>query len=986
MTTKQKRSVKLPTLLILLLVASCVVLNVSPTSRARAVTQYGGTLTLGIGGTISGFCTSNLPSVANLSGYKSIYESLVERDSDGVLRPYLAETVIPNSQNTAWTIKIRSGVKYHDGETLDALNVKLNIDSNRMVTGTRVGLASTRVIHLANILTITVLDTLTLRVDLELPQIDFLETLYGDGTFFMRATAQLSSISTCSSLPIGTGPFKFEGPFSPFSLSVIRNDAYWRSDKSGNRLPYLDGMRFVSEIEAENRQSSLENGTFDAALFLSTSDSNSIKELRLGVASFTETDSQNIVMDYIVLNAIKSGSPLQSLNARKALAAATDTSRFLESGAGGLGELQSSLFSSRSVMHSTDSYIPYDLAKAKSFKAAYDAEGGSGPAAGVSFSITIPSRVSSESIRRANLLKSMWEEAGITVNIYSAESAVIVSKLLSFSGMQFDAAPMGEFSMLFSTMSSANTSLYLRSDPFNPNTTNSEVQALFKTAYSRIFRVHANELVDSGLLEARAQATRKLAASKFRSTLSYFQSQAYAIPLASGFTALFAKRNIGGVSNSYLPSGHQAITMGYHGPDWSTVYVGGTQVPVRNKGTATTTQKIGWVGAQPKGLAVINSTEAYVARTDEGEICSVYLDNASVKSCFDVGGRPVSLVLNSDKTKLYFIDSDSNKVRRVVTSTGSVSDLVTLSRKPTAMALNKAETQLFVTSDIADVVYRVSTTGGSVLSTISVPGGPEGIAIEADGQTMWISQSEYGSVVRAGFAAVANQALDSLTNATTISVGNHPAASVLSADGKYLIVANIDDGTLSRIDTQTSRVTLVMQVGAEPNAIALDEQKNVAIIAYRFANSIGQVDLPAIPVPPAVVPVVEPVTTVAPLTTVAPVTTTVAPVATTEAPVTVVSTLPPLTYSTQASAKISVAPALSLKKPVTNKSIVTYSKLVVASTSKVVVKVSPTSAKYCKMVGTSVKALKAGSCKVTVTVTPKKGKPTTKTVTLKVSK
>jgi YVTN family beta-propeller protein len=374
------------------------------------------------------------------------------------------------------------------------------------------------------------------------------------------------------------------------------------------------------------------------------------------------------------------------------------------------------------------------------------------------------------------------------------------------------------------------------------------------------------------------------------------------------------------LQNNYLPSGHQATSMSSEGPDWSTVYVAGSQAPVSNKGTATTTQNIGWVGAQPKGLAVINSTEAYVARTDEGEICSVYLDNASVKSCFDVGGRPVGLVLNSDKTKLYFIDSDSNKVRRVVTSTGSVSDLVTLSSKPTAMALNKAETQLFVTSDIADVVYRVSTTGGSILSTISVPGGPEGIAIEADGQTMWISQSEYGSVVRAGFAAVANQALDSLTNTTTISVGNHPASSVLSADGNYLIVANIDDGTLSRIDTQTLKVTLVMQVGAEPNAIALDEQKNVAIVAYRFGNSIGQVSLPAIPVPPAVVPVVEPVTTVAPVTT------TVAPVATTEAPVTVVSTLPPLTYSTQASAKISVAPALSLKKPVTNKSIVTYSK------------------------------------------------------------
>ena len=985
MTTKQKRSVKLPTLLILLLVASCVVLNLSPTSRARAVTQYGGTLTVGISGGIGGFCIQTSPSTSNLSSYRSIYESLVERDSDGVLRPYLAETVTPNSQNTSWTITLRSGIKYHNGEAFDAANVKLNFDNNRAITG-YTDYPSLRIIHLANVLTVTVIGTLTLRVDLELPQIDFLETLYGDGTFFMRATEQLSTRTTCSTSPIGTGPFKLTGVYTYDSFSVVRNDVYWRSDKSGNRLPYLDGLRFVTEIDGGNRQTSLQNGTFDAALFLSVFDSSSIKNLRLDSANFGESDSQNVVMDYIVLNAAKSGSPLRSINARKALAAATDASRLREFGTGGLGELHNSLFPSRSVMQSTEEHNPYDLAKAKLYKAAYDAEGESGPAAGVPFSITIPSSMSAQSILYAQLLKSMWEEAGITVNINSEESAVIISKMFRTSGSLFDAAQMGQFSGVLYALSSASSSVYLRSDPFNPDTTNSEVSGVFRKAFSSIFRFHENVAIDTKLLDARAQLSRKSAATKFRSALSYFQSQVYDIPLASGFVALFANRQVVNAPGNYLPSGHQATSMSNRGPDWSTVYVAGSQAPVSNKGTATTTQNIGWVGAQPKGLAVINSTEAYVARTDEGEICSVYLDNASVKSCFDVGGRPVSLVLNSDKTKLYFIDSDSNKVRRVVTSTGSVSDLVTLSSKPTAMALNKAETQLFVTSDIADVVYRVSTTGGSVLSTISVPGGPEGIAIEADGQTMWISQSEYGSVVRAGFAAVANQALDSLTNATTISVGNHPAASVLSADGKYLIVANIDDGTLSRIDTQTSRVTLVMQVGAEPNAIALDEQKNVAIIAYRFANSIGQVDLPAIPVPPAVVPVVEPVTTVAPLTTVAPVTTTVAPVATTEAPITVVSTLPPLTYSTQASAKISVAPALSLKKPVTNKSIVTYSKLVVASTSKVVVKVPPASVKYCKLVGTSVKALKVGSCKVTVTVTPKKGKPTTKTVTLKVSK
>ncbi len=981
MTTKQKRSVKLPTLLTLLLVASCVVLNVSPTSRARAVTQYGGTLTVGIGGSYPGFCVGNNPNKEIVSSYRTIYETLVERDADGILRPFLAESISANVNNTVWTIKLRSGIQYHNGETFDATNVKLNIDAYRgalYVSPQTAYSIGTAVPALANVLAVSVIDANTVQVNLELPQIDFLETLYGGNRFYMRSTAQLSSAQVCNSLPSGTGPFKFNS-FTSDSLSVVKNAAYWRNDKFGNQLPFLDGVNFVNVREASARSSSLQNGDHNAALFVSNYDSTFINDLRNNSTSLQEIDSQNSYMETILINVGKAGSPLRSLNARKALAAATDQSLFRAVRSGGLGDLPSALFPTNSVLHSSSEYIPYDLAKAKEYKVSYVAEGGAGLGGGVPFSVTIPADTSSSSVSTAKFLEAMWKKAGIEVSIAITEAAVIIMRAFytSKSGAEQNSYDLIRMTSYLPSNSSAIGALYLRDNAFNPDTTND--LNIFKSSLGTVLNLshHGNSSVDTKLLDAGAQLTRKSAAAKFRSALSYYQSQAYAIPLTNGFLALFADRQIKGFTNNYLPSGHQATPMSAEGPDWSTVYVAGSQAPVRNKGTATTTQNIGWVGAQPKGLAVINSTEAYVARTDEGEICGVYLDNASVKSCFDVGGRPVSLVLNSDKTKLYFIDSDSNKVRRVVTSTGSVSDLVTLSSKPTAMALNKAETQLFVTSDIADVVYRVSTTGGSVLSTISVPGGPEGIAIEADGQTMWISQSEYGSVVRAGFAAVANQALDSLTNTTTISVGNHPASSVLSADGKYLIVANIDDGTLSRIDTQTLKVTLVMQVGAEPNAIALDEQKNVAIVAYRFGNSISQVDLPAIPVPPVVVPVVEPVTTVAAVTT------TVAP---SETAVTVVSTLPPLSYSTQASAKISVAPALSLKKPVTNKSIVTYSKLVVAKTSKVVVKVAPASAKYCKMVGTSVKALKAGSCKVTVTVTPKKGKPTSKTVTLKVTK
>ena len=83
-----------------------------------------------------------------------------------------------------------------------------------------------------------------------------------------------------------------------------------------------------------------------------------------------------------------------------------------------------------------------------------------------------------------------------------------------------------------------------------------------------------------------------------------------------------------------------------------------------------------------------------------------------------------------------------------------------------------------------------------------------------------------------------------------------------------------------------------------------------------------------------------------------------------------------------------VAPnlTLSLKKAVSAKWVAAYAKIKVASTSTVLLSVSAGSALYCRVSGTSLKGLKAGSCKVTVSVSPKKGKAISKTVTIKVSK
>jgi hypothetical protein len=110
--------------------------------------------------------------------------------------------------------------------------------------------------------------------------------------------------------------------------------------------------------------------------------------------------------------------------------------------------------------------------------------------------------------------------------------------------------------------------------------------------------------------------------------------------------------------------------------------------------------------------------------------------------------------------------------------------------------------------------------------------------------------------------------------------------------------------------------------------------------------------------------------------------TTVPPVLTPTVTVTVPTATIPVAITTVSSTTLTVR----ANKTATAKSIAAFAKLTVAKTSKVSLKVAASSAKYCKVSGTSLKGVKAGTCKVTVTVTLKSGKKSAKVVTLKIAK
>ena len=991
-----------------MLTVSFLTVAKAPSSMAVVDSRYGGTLRVSTDSPFSNFCIGQ--STTNSLGIiRSVYDTLVERSADDELVPYLASSVIPNSTRTEWTITLRPGILYHDGSSLDAANVKLNLDAIRGEMWKKGGDGTDpNLLHISysNVLDVVVVNELTVKVILELSQVDFLETLYAGGRAAMRASAQINDKLLCYNSAIGTGPFTVVSKTNDL-VELDRNPNYWRRDpNNGNQLPYLDHITITTVRDSSLRSQSIVevNGAIpvaDLAFYRSREDSSEIIRLRNNYPQLTEFKSRNETLQSLYQNVGLSGSPSRSKNARLALAYATDTTKILSDVYHGLGEVPNSVMPQRSQLYSPTNLIHYDLIKAREYVSRYKAETGLD-----NLTITVGFETSVSDADLAQSLKTMWGQAGIILNDFVAENPIIVSKIFRQNGSQFQVSKVG---IGYGSESGFHTQ-FMRSNAYNPATINPVYTTGFGVGVSSAFKTimnisqHVNTEIDLKLLSARSEFNPTLSSRKYREAIAYYQDQAYEIPLPHSFFTAFMNPKVRGLGQNYLSPGVAAKSWIPLGPDLSTVYLSSSSTKTINTVDNSNFVGKGWIGANPQGIALMDSSSAYVARTEEGEICLFSFASGTSSSCVDVGGKPVALVFNAAHSALYFVDRADGRIRRLSVPEGATSTLGQSSCLPSAIAVYPSETSAFVACPNSNTVKKVDLIRGVVLVEIPVSNGPSGVALEPGGKAIWVSQSLANTVIRIELdQALVSQNLTkdssrvvrlsniavsrSVLETKNISVGSNPSSLSLSSDGRFLYVVNENDDTISRIETSTGTVSNAIPAGEQPRFLAVDTESNKAYVANVYSNMVGVVALPEIMPEVRKEPAAKEPELQVPVSVAPPV---VTPAEKSPA-IDASSAIEPIVVAPQigtvsAPKPILLPPNVTMKKSATAKSVATYAKLSVLSTSKVSLKVVASSAKYCKVSGATLKGLKAGSCKVTVTVTPKKGKATSKTVTLKVTK
>ena len=528
-----------------------------------AAPKMGGSITMLIDGSIAGHCFQNALPGGPLGASRSIYESLFERNRKGKYVGYLAESGT-STDNKVWTIKLRPNIKYSNGEAFNAASVKQNIDIGR---GAITTYPSTGIGINSNILSVDVVDDLTVKVTLERPDNDFLGLMYRAGRYVMRAPAQIANRATCSTNPIGTGPFMLKS-FTPDEQIVVKNPNYWRKDGKGRQLPYLDQITFVSVKEASQRAAAVRRGSADAAFFVQ-GDATFTNDLARRKSLVTGYKSTPTAWGQWMPNVNKAGSPFKYQNCRLAAAYSIDWKSYNKVRLRGNGVYSGSIVGKGHAMFTTKGAPTYNLAKAKDYLAKCNTDLG----AAAPMKITLYADTSTQSQNNVKFLQKSMEAAGIQFNNpFIGESALLVSKIYKGGGNDFDFAQ--------GTPAEGGTPAYVIpffvSRAFPANTTNPIAATALGRGYNTVTALgnHSDTKVDDLIYAAQAELDPKAAKVKWQAATQYIQEQGIAIPSVHGGFQVFVnnKAKLGGIGTLRMPNGDLGDIVETKGFEWTGIW------------------------------------------------------------------------------------------------------------------------------------------------------------------------------------------------------------------------------------------------------------------------------------------------------------------------------------------------------------------------------------------------------------------------------
>ena len=219
--------------------------------------------------------------------FAALCDKLFDIDEKLAIVPQLATAYEWSADSKTLTLKLRSGVTFHDGEPFDASAVKFNIERHKTMPG------SNRRGELAPVATVDVVDPATVRLNLSAPFSPLLAQLADRAGMMVSPKAAQAEGEKFGTFPVCSGPFKFVERVAQDRIVLERFPAYWNKSAI-----HFDKVVYTPVPDATVRLANLRSGQFDFIERVAASDMAKLKtDKKLKTASITEIGYQGITIN-----------------------------------------------------------------------------------------------------------------------------------------------------------------------------------------------------------------------------------------------------------------------------------------------------------------------------------------------------------------------------------------------------------------------------------------------------------------------------------------------------------------------------------------------------------------------------------------------------------------------------------------------------------------------------------------------------------------
>ncbi len=268
-------------------IAACAVLGLAALLGATGATAQSSVLRIGLAEDPDILDPTLARTYVGRIVFASLCDKLFDIDDKLAIVPQLALSHETSADARTVTIKLRSGVKFHDGEPFDAEAAKFSLERHLGMQG------SFRRAEISQIDKVEVVDGSTIRIQLKAPFAPLIAQLTDRAGMMVSPKAAKAAGDKFGLKPVCAGPYKFVERVAQDRIVVERFADYWDKGRV-----HIDRIVYQPIQDSTVRLANLKSGGLDLIERLLATDIGEVeKDAKLKLATGTELGYQGLTIN-----------------------------------------------------------------------------------------------------------------------------------------------------------------------------------------------------------------------------------------------------------------------------------------------------------------------------------------------------------------------------------------------------------------------------------------------------------------------------------------------------------------------------------------------------------------------------------------------------------------------------------------------------------------------------------------------------------------